>query len=274
MPYLMFLDESFRDRQEYAQISGFVISIKKYVKLRNNVITNHINDRRKIEPLLRIDLHDLPFYKWSKFMEKYPDDSMKFATMKYLFSQLYKHSELVFCYGILGPLLFSQTSSETDLLRFCWFQLQYLFNGFQYNDVVIPIVDLGADKGFKKVYSIYAEQNYLALNDVLHCGDKSVTIKNPSNCLEPFFSKDEYSIGVQLADLVGGFKLFNSKVFGKHSPFNTERKKILEKWQRNIKTTCIFESWVEDDDIWYHAEFNDSIHQGQEYRPRKLSRNQ
>jgi hypothetical protein len=260
--YFIFIDEAYPERKDYSQISGFIIDISNYVKLRNEVLSKHHEEWISKHSSDVYDPYKIPLYKWSSFMIGL-DEEEKLCKLDFLYKTLYDHTAMVFCYGIHGPLFYSSGEIEYALNKFCWGQLQFIINQFQTDYIIIPVIDLGFDKGFVKQYKIYAIQNYSALNCKLRFGEKAVTIKNPENCIEPLFSTDEYSIGVQLADLVGGLQLFNSLKHKQLSKFNDKRKSVLDKWYNDPKTLCVFESWVKDEQ-GFHSEYHDSSFKGKE----------
>ncbi len=264
MPNLIFIDESCPESHKYSQISGFLISIENYVLLRSEILRDYISSKAERNQTQQFAPHEIPCYKWSDFMRDADNDEDKFRKLDFLFRSLYNKSQWVFCYGVHGPLPFINDCQKFSNLMFCWVQIQRMINRFQTDDVLIPVFDLGLSEGFSAQYNIYSIQNYTALNSSIFLGESSVTLDNPQNCLEPFFVKDEYSIGIQLADLVGGFNLFNGCLPKHLTRFNSTRKEILEKWRSNPHTTCIFESW-EKKDSGYQASYHDSVHNGKAY---------
>lgn len=264
MPNLIFIDESYPESHEYSQISGFLISLENYVLLRSEILRDYINSKAQRNPSLPFAPHEIPCYKWSDFMKDAENDEDRFRKLDYLFHALYAKAQWVFCYGVYGAQLNPEGSLPYDNLRFCWSLFQWDMNSYQTDDVLIPVVDLGLSEGFSTQYDLYSIQNFLALNCSISLGERSVSLINPQNCLEPFFVKDEYSIGIQLADLIGGFKLFNSNLHRQLSEFNKKRKEILNKWISYQNTTCIFESWIKDDS-GFHALRHDSVQKGKVY---------
>lgn len=261
MTYLVFLDEFQPEDRRYSQISGFVIRIEDYVQLRTAVLRDHIVTIKVDNPSSPYVPHAIPCYKWSDFIRDAVNDDYRINKLEVLFRVLFENAQMVFCYGVHGPLPFTPENIPFANLRYCWGQLQWIINSLQTDGVLIPVVDLGLNEAFSSQYDLYSVQNYPALNSLLFLGESCVTLKNPQNCLEPFFAKDEFSVGVQLADLIGGFRLFNSKLGDHLSEFNIRRKAVLEKWVSNPLTTCIFESW-DSDDSGLVASYHDSVHKG------------
>jgi len=142
------------------------------------------------------------------------NDTDKIKQMDFLLSKLYTYSKIVFIHGMHVTRQFSEHfyPGIPGYLGTIWFYHLLYVNSYAKTNCIIPIVDLGLDEGFSRLCRLYTESHNHLMGSVVS-GNSTPSIENFGNIMEPLFSKDEYSIGVQMADLVGAFRFTNTKLY-------------------------------------------------------------
>lgn len=263
MTYLMFVDESYPESGSYSQISGYFITPDDYVRLKYEVISSHLDERRANSEIA--DLHNRPSYKFSDFCPK-EQDEYKYHKMEWLLERVYEHAHLVFCIGQHGTMI-DHHEDRFSILREVWGLFFLTFDRITKANIIIPVIDLGRDQSFLgEQYDLYAQQHYPAVSGKILLGEGNISIQNPENLLEPFFSDDKNSVGVQLADIVGGMRLMNRVLCPTLSDYKFNVKEIIRPFHSNNKTVCMFNEWVTLDSGRRNV-FHDSMVYGIEYNP-------
>ncbi|MDD2597185.1 MAG: hypothetical protein PHY98_05725 [Candidatus Cloacimonetes bacterium] len=258
---LVFADESFNEDRSYSQISGFLITPSNYIKLRKDILIDYSERYKRVkgnDPMVY-----QPCYHSSRFCPELNDED-KLTVWNLLLKKVYSYSTIVFVHGVHSAKSFSDVvpmgkQGHLDITWFC--HLRYL-NSYARNNYIIPIVDLGLNKSFASLYRMYSQShNSIMGAAVCGCGIEGQT-DYFGNILEPVFCKDEYSIGVQLADLIGAFRWTNSMLYPNvaESCFKSSAVIMFNKYIKRRKTNCLFyEIGYDQENQYSHIRFHDSF---------------
>ena len=257
---LMFVDESFNDEKCYYQISGIIITPSNYIKLREEVL-RHLYSRFK-NTQGGYTKGDQACYHSNNFCPEL-NDADKIIEWSFLLGKIYTYSMDVFIHGMHATKSFSDVvqKSKVGYLNMVWhYQLRYL-KSYGKTNFIIPIIDLGLNKSFEYWYKMYSDSHKTSTAIITNaCGLES-HIDVLWNVLEPVFCKDEYSIGVQMADLIGAFQWTNSKLYPDvaESCFKSSAAIIFRKYIMRKRTSCLFYTMsllqMSHSDIRYHDSF-------------------
>ncbi|MCB5284948.1 MAG: hypothetical protein LHW45_05080 [Candidatus Cloacimonetes bacterium] len=238
---LVFTDEAFNADKSYSQISGFLITPSQYIRLRNEVLSNYA--KKHEERTGQRPMRYLPGYHSSDFCPEL-NDHEKFKVWDYLLKKIYSYAEIVFIHGVHSTHSFSNVipKGKEGYLGDVWFNHLCYLNSYAEKNFIIPIIDLGLNKSYSNMYQMYSGSHNNLMGAVVTGYGTIDCIKNFGNILEPVFCKDEYSIGVQMADLVGAFQWTNSKLYPSESRswFKTKAASMFLKYIKRRKTNCLF----------------------------------
>lgn len=245
---LMFVDESMDSQSLYSQVSGFYITVQNYLKLRHMIYSDFLDDLHKDSPM-----HILGYktnYTRKNFCTEF-DDKHKAKKFRYLLSTIYRHAFLVFCVGLHCPEGFPMDIKNIPYytLSDAWFVNLHFVRQIARENIILPVIDLGLDSGFRKQYKLYSD----LINSVVSCTvrncEKDSLYAEAKNIVEPLYSVDEYSVGIQMADILGSMKLLNNKLTDTQS--NSLYKSIMKREVGRIatrkKTMCLFMTRKYDD---------------------------
>ncbi len=200
-------------------------------------------------------------------------DPEKIKQLDFLLRKVYAYSYLVFHHGMHKPQNFLDFWYMSKLLNLsnAWFNHLLHVNQIARTNIVIPIIDLGLGHGFALLYSLYTDTHHHFM--VLNVSGRAKTCESENFCniIEPVFSKDEYSIGVQMADLVGVLRLNNSLLHpaDRISQFHEDSIKVVKKYIKRKKTVCMFQTYGYDPDTnKNYVNYHDSYSAGKLYEER------
>jgi hypothetical protein len=240
----LFMDESHHDPSRITTLTGLLIPSDVYPSIRDEfydiLITTLLPKSEK-----EIGLGQLPELHANELLNNFPDssDEMRFRLLNKLVQLVASQNIHIYRYGVFMNKASKQsiaTYGPQFLISICWFNLIAMLESELAENMIIPVMD-GFDPKMVGSFA-YAIKSLDSIRRFVDA--KNLFLQHTENILgEVFYADSQYSIFIQLADIISYLRLTNDLVT--RGTNLTEYKNSLHEISKQIPANLLHEATQE-----------------------------